>query len=220
MNLPLDKPTGKFIWMLVGYTLASVSSIVQITYIHWINLSDPKVEIVQSVSYSDNITPVDSALGDFKIETMNKVYFAFLPTYSLEVSNDGNGNEEELKIRIKFPPFLETNLIDESEILLFKPNAGNHFDKQSNEYYVELGVFPKGSAASILFTFQENAPSLLSSTICDTKVKIVGKKGEWKGENIVGSRCNKYFQTTDFANPVFSNQSLFVIPMDDTVNKK
>ncbi|MBX7149829.1 hypothetical protein K1X76_12230, partial [bacterium] len=101
--------------------------------------------------------------------------------YVVQVTNEGRGPEEDVRLDIRFISDLSIKQPNDSELRIYQPESASW---NNGSYFVNLKQFPKDAFAPLSFEVTGNPTKL-----CETKIRIAGKQKEGKVEALKGLAC-------------------------------
>ena len=103
--------------------------------------------------------------------------------YMVEVSNEGNGPEEDLRLQIGFPPEITIAYSQEPDFKVYRPEE---ISLHQNKFFMSLKQFPKNATAPVAFEFESD-----KQVLCFVQIKVAGKEKEGRVESLKGIRCGE-----------------------------
>ncbi len=100
--------------------------------------------------------------------------------YLIEVSNEGNGPEEDLRLQVRFPPEITVAYSEEPDFRVYRPEE---ISLNQNKFFMSLKQFPSHAHAPVSFDVED------VKLLCQTKIKVAGKDKEGRVEAIKGVQC-------------------------------
>jgi hypothetical protein len=101
--------------------------------------------------------------------------------YLVEVSNEGNGPEEDLRMQVGFPPEMGVAYGEEPDFRVYRPEE---ISLNQNKFFMSLKQFPQRAKAPISFEVGKDKQDL-----CGVQIKVAGKEKEGRIEPIKGIDC-------------------------------
>ncbi|MBX7149889.1 hypothetical protein K1X76_12530 [bacterium] len=147
---------------------------------YWIQDKSPQITVRQfynSVELKKAIpTQVGSLLIDYQPATQ-----PLISEYVVQVTNEGRGPEEDVRLDIRFVNDLSIKQPNDSELRIYQPESASW---NNGSYFVNLKQFPKDAFAPLSFEVTGSPAKL-----CETKIRIAGKQKEGKVEGLKGLAC-------------------------------
>ncbi len=101
--------------------------------------------------------------------------------YLIEVSNEGKGPEEDLRLQVGFPAEMTVAYGEEPDFRVYRPEE---ISLNQNKFFMSLKQFPQMAKAPVSFEFGKDKQAL-----CEVKIKVAGKEKEGRIEPIKGIQC-------------------------------
>lgn len=163
----------KLLWAVLGGVLVAAGQA-------WIRDSSPKIIVRQYYNTVEN-SEVPKQVGDLVIDYQpppptNK------STYLIEVSNEGRGPEEDLRLHASFPDGLRLAFATVPDLRVYKPDT---VALEDHGFFMELRGFPKKARAEISFVPPEER-----KVLCNVAIKVIGANKAGRVENLKGVECD------------------------------
>ncbi len=100
--------------------------------------------------------------------------------YLVEVSNEGNGPEEDLRLQVGFPLEMNVAYSEDPDFRVYRPEE---ISLNQNKFFMSLRQFPSRAHAPVSFDVED------VKLLCQTKIKVAGKDKEGRVEAIKGVQC-------------------------------
>ena len=140
----------------------------------------PEVIIRQYYNTVEPEVSVPSKVGGLAIDYKNEDVIA-KALYVVEISNEGNAPEEDLRFQLNFPQTVKLKFAKEPNLKIYNPKKITLDDDQ---FFAILGSFPAEAIANISFMSPQDGRLL-----CDVQIGIAGKKRVGQVEEIRGVVC-------------------------------
>ena len=101
--------------------------------------------------------------------------------YVVEVANDGRGADDDVRLQVHFSPAMAFAYAEEPDFRVYRAE-GVTLDQRT--FFMNLKQFPSHARAPVAFDVGDNVKAL-----CETKIKVAGKKREGEVEAIRGVSC-------------------------------
>ena len=172
----LPRNLDKLIWPTVIGMMASVLTALLLSWLQ--NKSSDIVvrQFYNTVEQKAVPKQVGGLLLDYQPEAQ-----APRSLYIVEVSNEGKGPEEDLRIQVGFPTELGVVYNEEPDFKVYRPEE---ISLNEGKFFMSLKQFPQMAKAPVSFEFGKDKREL-----CGVKIKVAGKEKEGRIEPIKGIQC-------------------------------
>lgn len=177
----LSRNFEKFLWPVLMLVAGGVLSPLLLS-----RLQSRASEIVVRQFYN-TVEPskvVPRQIGGLFLDYQTTTQDAPRSIYLVEVSNEGDGPEEDLRLQIGFPPSVAPTYSEEPDFRVYRPEE---ISLGQNKFFMSLKQFPKNARAPVAFEFGDGGKQAL----CAVKIKAVGKEKEGRVESLKGILCRE-----------------------------
>lgn len=172
----LSRNLDKLIWPAV---IGMVASVFTAVILSWLQNKSSDIVVRQfynTVEQKAVPKQVGGLLLDYQPEAQ-----APRSIYLIEVSNEGNAPEEDLKIQVGFPSAMGVAYSEEPDFKVYRPEE---ISLNQGKFFMSLKQFPRMAKAPVSFEFGNDKQGL-----CGVKIKVAGKEKEGRIEPIKGIQC-------------------------------
>jgi hypothetical protein len=173
----LSRHFDKFIWPIVGTILGGVLTPLILS---WFQNKSSDIVVRQFYNTVEQ-KAVPKQVGGLLLDYQPKAQ-APRSLYLVEISNEGNGPEEDLRLQIGFPPDMTVAYGEEPDFKVYRPEE---ISLNQNKFFMSLKQFPPRAKAPISFEFGKDKQGL-----CGIRIKAAGKEKEGRIEPIKGIPCS------------------------------
>ena len=172
------KHLDKLIWPAVtGMVVSILFAVFQL----WLNDKSSDIVVRQFYNTVESKKAVPKQIGGLTLNYQPEKEVS-QSVYVVEISNDGKGPEEDLRVQIGFPLEMKVSY---SEELDFKVYRAEEVSLNQNKFFMSLKQFPSKAKAPVSFDVGQDTKFL-----CQTKIKVAGKEKEGRVETIKGIKCD------------------------------
>ena len=145
----------------------------------WIQNHSPNIVVRQFYNTVEPKKSVPDKIGGLLLDYQPEIQ-APRSIYVLEVSNEGNGPEEDLRVQVGFPTGMKVAYSEEPDFKIYRPEE---VSLNQNKFFMSLKQFPSQARAPVSFDIEDK------NQLCQTKVKAAGRDKEGRIEPIKGVSC-------------------------------
>ena len=169
----------KFIWPIVILVLGSLFIPV---ILDWIKNRSSEIVVRQFYNTVEPTKAVPKQIGNLLLDYQPEAQPA-RSLYLVEVSNEGNGPEEDLRLQVGFPPKMGVAYGEEPDFRVYRPEE---ISLNQNKFFMSLKQFPQRAKAPVSFEVGRDAREL-----CGVRIKVAGKEREGRVEPLKGIKCTE-----------------------------
>jgi hypothetical protein len=159
---------------------ALVTNPISISLAWWMNEKSPEIVVRQYYNTVDTQAAIPTQVGELTLEYQPQ-QVGNKGVYLIEVSNEGRGPEERLRLQATLPGERLPDFEAIPDLRVYDPNE---VTLGENGFFMDLKGFPKHAFASIAFV-----PPRDAKLLCGIKIKAAGKQVEGTVEAIEGVAC-------------------------------
>ncbi len=167
---------GKLLWPAV---IAVVVGVATPLILSWIQKHSPDIVVYQYLNTVESKKPVPSQIGGLMLDYQPPPATP-KAVYVIEVSNDGSGPEEDLRVQVGFPVEMKVAYAEEPDLRVYR---AEEVSLNQNSFFMSLKQFPSHGRAPVSFNVED------VKRLCEAKIKVAGKDKEGRVEPIKGVTC-------------------------------
>lgn len=178
----LTRNSDKLIWpAVITAGLGIVGNVLSPLISSWFQNRSSDIVVRQSYNTVEPKTAVPNQVGSLLLDYQPE---AQLPRslYLIEVSNEGNAPEEDLRLQVGFPAGITVAYGEEPDFRVYRPEE---VTLNENRFFMSLRQFPQMAKAPVSFELGKDLQAL-----CQVKIKAAGKEKEGRVEPLKGVQCN------------------------------
>ena len=177
----LSRNADKLIWpALVGMVASTLIAVFQ----SWLDDKSSDIVVRQFYNTIEPTKTVPRQVGSLVLNYQPEIQTS-QSLYLVEVSNEGNGSEEDLRLQVQFPSNMNVTYSEEPDFKVYRPEE---ISLNQNKFFMSLRQFPQMAKAPVSFVFGSNQQDL-----CAVRIKAAGKEKEGRVEGVKGVQCRGSF---------------------------